>query len=466
MTRSRTVFHDTHEDRLIRGLVVTLFRTACRAVCLILLATACFFGCARSAHHDQEGGSAGTIVFKHGAIPGRSDVLRRLLDIFERENPGIAVRDEALPSSTDEQHQFYAINLEARSADFDVLGVDVIWVPEFARAGWLRDITKLMPPSEATDFFPGPVEAVTYRGRVFAIPWYIDAGILFYRSDLLAKYHLSVPQTWQDLVSEARHISEHEPSLYGFIWQGKQYEGLVCNILEYIWSNGGELLLPTEGVAPRASPVEGATHAPIIASGENREALRFVKDLIFAAKASPPFVTTATEETTRQIFGSGKAIFMRNWPYAWNIFQREGSAVKGRVGVAQLPSFPGHTPASTLGGWQLGVNPYSKRPEAAERLVAFLTSARVQKELAFSVGYQPSRRSVYRDAEFRKRLPHVANLYPIFMNARPRPVTPYYMMITQVLQSEFSAAISGIRTVDKALESAERQISHILGVEG
>ena len=408
-----------------------------------------FPACERDAGKGRDPGVT-TIVFKHGKIAGDPAPFRRLLDRFERDNPGITVKDETLPASTDEQHQFYAINLEGKSADFDVLSMDVIWVQEFARAGWLRDLSRLITPEERGGFFPGPIRAVTYEGGLYAAPWYIDAGVLYYRSDLLNKYGRAVPETWQELVDTAREITAKEPDLYGFIWQGKQYEGLVCNVLEFLWGNGGEVL------------EEGKL---VINSRENAFAVGFMRDLIARHRVTPPLVTTAIEEPTRHLFGSGRALFMRNWPYAWNIFNREGSAVRGRVGVAPLPSFSGHESASTLGGWQVGVNRYSRNPEAAEKLVRFLASPASQKTLALEVGYKPARKALYEDSELLREQPFIASLYPIFMKARPRPVTPYYLMITQVMQPEFSAAISGIKTPEAALNSAQRQIEHILRIE-
>jgi multiple sugar transport system substrate-binding protein len=156
---------------------------------------------------------------------------------------------------------------------------------------------------------------------------------------------------------------------------------------------------------------------------------------------------------------------MRNWPYAWNVLQREGSPVRGRIGMAALPSFPAHESASTLGGWQLGVNRHSKNPDAAEKLVRFLTSPSAQKELALTIGYKPSRKSLYTDPDLLHEQPFIAGLYDIFMKARPRPVTPYYMMITQVMQPEFSAAVSGIKTPEESLVSAQEQIEHIMEAE-
>lgn len=416
---------------------------------MVILLLAAFFagGCFRPGN-DKD--SLTVIVFKHGKIAGDPKILREIIHRFEKENPGIKVRDETLPSSTDEQHQFYVINLEGKSTDFDLLSMDVIWAPEFARAGWLRELSHLIPEKEREDFFPGPMKAVTYQEKIYAIPWYIDAGLLYYRKDLLKKYDLIPPETWQDLVRVARLITEREPGLYGFIWQGKQYEGLNCNVLEYIWGNGGGILKNGRSV---------------INSPENIEALKFMRDLIVKYKITPPMVTTAIEEPTRHIFGNGRAVFMRNWPYAWNIFEKEGSPVRGKVGVSVLPSFPGKVSASTLGGWQLGINRYSKHPEAAEKLIAFLTSPEIQKELALTIGYKPTRKSLYNDPDLTREQPFIVNLYDVFMKARPRPVSPYYMMISQVIQPEFSAALSGIKTPEEALDSAHRQISFILEVE-
>lgn len=415
-------------------------RLAAIALSLLMVAA----GCVKK---EESATAERTVVFKHGKVAGDPAHLRGLLDEFERQNPGVRVKDETLPASTDEQHQFYVINLESGSPEFDVLSMDVIWVQGFARSGWLRDLSGLLPEDERDAFFPGPMEAVTYQGRVYAVPWYIDSGVLYYRKDLLDKHGHSPPATWGELVEIAREVMEKEPGIYGYVWQGKQYEGLVCNALEFMWANGGRVL--SDGRVVLDSP-------------ENREALRFMRDLIARYGVSPELVTTAIEEPTRHIFGNGKALFMRNWPYAWNIFEQEGSPVKGKTGVAPLPSFEGGESASTLGGWQLGVNSRSRNPELAERLIRFLTSPEAQKELALTVGYKPARKALYRDEELRGRQPFVASLYNILMNARPRPVTPYYMMITQVLQPELSAAVSGIKTPEEALGSAQEQIERII----
>lgn len=388
-----------------------------------------------------------TIVFKHSKLFGDPQAFDVLIKRFEENHLGVRVRTEALPASSDEQHQFYVINLRAGSADFDVMALDVIWVAEFARAGWLNDLTETFVPADRKNFFKGPLAAIHYQARAYAIPWFMDAGLLYYRRDLLAKYMFEPPKTWEELSKIAAVIKQREPNLYGFVWQGKQYEGLVCNSLEYIWSAGGDVM--RDGRAVLDSP-------------ENLRALAFMRALVHDSGVSPELVTTATEEPSRRIFGGGKAVFLRNWPYAWTLFEQPDSPVKGKVGITVLPHFSGHDSAATLGGWQLGVNKHSQHPNEASAFVQYLTSAQAQKALALAYGLNPARRTLYDDPDLIAAQPHMAQLRAIFDHARPRPVTPQYVRLSQVLQSEFSAVVAGLKSPADALASAQEQIDAIL----
>lgn len=158
-----------------------------------------------------------TLVFKYGKLFGDPGPFDRLIAQFEGQNPGIHVRRETLPAASDEQHQFYAINLQAGSSDFDVFSIDVIWVAEFAQAGWLRDLSPLLPPQARQGFFPGSIEAVTWNNTLYAVPWYLEAGLLYYRKDLLADHGLAPPKTWKALIRSAATITAKEPGLYGFV---------------------------------------------------------------------------------------------------------------------------------------------------------------------------------------------------------------------------------------------------------
>jgi multiple sugar transport system substrate-binding protein len=395
------------------------------------------FACARGEPLDT---GRKEIVFKHGKLFSTPAKILELIAEFERENPSIDVLDEELPSNTDEQHRFFVINLEGESSDFDVFALDVIWVPEFSRAGWVRPLDDLLTEDLRADFFPGTLAAVTSGGHVNAIPWHTTAGLMYYRRDLIPK----PPRSFDELASMAAEAMKKSPGMRGFVWQGKQYEGLVCDALEYMRSFGGDVLQ-----GDRVT----------IDSEENRAALRFMRSLIERG-ISPESVLTMTEEPSRRPFQDGRAIFHRNWPYAWGLLQAEGSTVRGKVGVSTVPgSF------ATLGGWHLGVNRYSKHPEAAERFVRFMTSRAAQKKMTTTGEFHPAYRSLYEDAELLAFDPFIGELLPIFETARPRPVTPYYMMISQVLQIEISAILAGIRPAEEALASAQEQVEHIVEIE-
>jgi multiple sugar transport system substrate-binding protein len=252
---------------------------------------------------------------------------------------------------------------------------------------------------------------------------------------------LPAPRTWQQLVSAATAARRRGLVAHGFVWQGKQYEGLVCNALEFVWSHGGDIPPPVDARA-------------------TGEALGLMRSLVTDG-TTPPFVTTLTEEPSRVIFGQGRALFMRNWPYAWELLNGEGSEVRDRVGVAALPFTDGHASAATLGGWQLGVNAHSTRPALAEHLVAFLAAPAAQKSLALAYGYCPPRASLYDDGDLSTRQPFLASLRDVFEKARPRPVSPAYVALSQVLQAEFSRVLTGDEAPDDALGNVVRAVAEL-----
>ena len=395
---------------------------------------------------EDKPGTTTPLVFKHGKLTGDPRVMQGLLHEFEREHPGVTVREEVLPASTDQQHQYYAINLDSSQVAFDVLAVDVIWVSEFARAGWIRSVDTLVPPADRHDYFESALEAATFKHKLHAIPWYIDAGVLYYRRDLLERYGFAPPRTWPELVRTARTImdEERDPALKGFLWPGKQYEGLVCVAFEFMWGHGGSII-DTAGLR------------------DAEAALVFMRDLIRDG-ISPELVSTADEEATRLLFSDGRAVFMRNWPYVWSLLQQQDSPLRGKIGVGTLPAFPGHRSASTLGGWMLAVPTHASQPQLAEAFIAFLSRPVIQQRLALELGYHPARRSLYDDPALRRTHPALNEVFPVLLTARPRPITPYYLMLSQILQPELSAVVVGRKTPEAALASVRKQMTH-LGVE-
>ena len=389
------------------------------------------------------------IVFKHAKHP-RSAALAAIIRQFEQEHPRVRIREEVLPAGSDEQHQFYVINLAARAGDFDVLDMDVIWVPEFARAGWLEELTPHFGDTALTRLHPAAFEADWLEERLYGLPWFVDVGVLYYRKDLLAKYGYRPPETYEQLLKASQEIlrREAQPGLMGFIWQGKQYEGLVCTALEFIRGNGGDLF-------------DRQGH-PSVTSSNTLQALQFMEDLIRQTGVTPPLVATLDEEAARHIFQSGRAIFMRNWPYAWGLLNAPGSTVAGRVGIIPVPHFEGHRSAPTLGGFHVGVNAYSRHKAAAIEFARFLVRRDVQKQIATQLGVLPADTELYQDPEVQAVLPLLADLLPSLRLVQARPVTPYYMSISQIVQPEFSAVVAGVRSPRQAMSRVDTQLNHLL----
>jgi multiple sugar transport system substrate-binding protein len=389
------------------------------------------------------------LVFKHAKILGPADPLPRLLAEFEARHPGIRVKSESLGWSTDEQHQLYVINLEGGSPGFDVMMLDVIWVSEFARAGWLLELTPFLAPGELAPHFPAAIATATHDGRVWAIPWIMNVGLLYYRRDLLARYAFRPPDTYEDLVQQVRHIraAERDPRLDGFLWQGKQYEGLTVNVLENLWANDTELLGEDGTVFPEPHRAE--------------EVLAFLRRLIETG-VSPSWVSAADEELTRRPFGDGHAIFLRSWPYAMDLFELPASRVRGNVGIAPLPRHAGGTRgAGATGGAHLGIHSRTQHPEAALALVRFLTSDAAQKAMADGVALNPTRMALYHDPDLVRGHPNLPVIQRLAASARPRPVTPYYLMLSTTLQPELSGALVGVKTPGQAIAQTRRRLEYL-----
>lgn len=412
-------------------------------VCLRAALALALFGCVQGEDH-RDASVPAVLVFKHGKLSGGGTTLSDLLREFERRYPGVVVREELLPASSDRQHQYYAMNLDGGRAPFDILGVDIIWVQEFAKAGWLAPLDSVVSPDEREQFFSGSIKAATFADRLYAVPWYIDAGVLYYRRDLLERHGLGPPASWSNLVRAAKRVlnAERDDRLVGFVWQGKQYEGLICTALEVLRSNGTDLW---RGDRDRAEA-----------------GLAFLRATI-DERITPLSVSVADEESTRQLFGAGRAVFMRNWPYAWSLLQQEGSPVRGKIGVAPLPSFPGYESAPVLGGWLLAVPSRSIHRETAGELIRFLTSPEAQRRIAVELGYNPTRRSLYTEEAMLKARPLLKDLYPIFLHARPRLLTPYYLMLSQAIQPELSALVVGLKSPAETIGAIERRVAQVGG---
>jgi len=401
-------------------------------------------------------GTEEAITFAVGGAPNEIEFWETLVKEFTRQT-GIKVNILRQPTDTDQRRQGLVISLKSRKADPDVFLMDVAWVAQFGASEWLEPLDDYIKNENMNldVFFNRVVNLVDrYNGGLIALPVYIDGGVLYYRKDLLRKYGYSEPpETWDKLVDCALKVQKDmrniNPNFYGFLWQGAQYEGLVCNWLEFAASNGGGIIL-RDGKIKLNLP-------------SNIEAVQFMYDLIHTYKISPPNTfTEMKEEEVRMSFQKGDALFERNWPYAWALHQSEDSYVKGKVDIAPLPHFPSGKSVSTLGGWHIGISKYSDAKSKAFKFLKFVVSYETQKKLALKLGWNPGRKDVYNDNEVLERLPHLAKLKNVFENALPRPNLPYYTQISEILQHYINAAIAGKLTPEVALSRAEKEAQNVI----
>jgi multiple sugar transport system substrate-binding protein len=386
--------------------------------------------------------------------PETTAVWEQLIADFERHHPGVEVIREVGPHSSTEFHDLVTQKLRNQDAEMDVFFMDVIWPSEFAAAGWALPLDRFFPAVQQKEFFTAPIAANRYRGRIYGVPLFVDAGLLYFRKDLLAKYRLAPPRTWPEMVEQALLIlaRERDPYLTGYSAQFKQYEGLVCNMMEFIMSNGATLW------------DEENLKSTLDSTGA-KQAVRFVRDQIIRT-ISNRGVLAYQEPESLALFTQGKAIFHRNWPYAWEVANdAKRSKVAGQVGMAPLPAFSGQKSVAALGGWQLGISRFSRKAQLAWEFVEHMTGREAQKRIALATGRGPARLALYRDSELLAKQPHFRALYETFTLAAPRPITPVYLPLSNIMQRYFSSAIAiADSDIDQLARSAARDMDRVLSL--
>ena len=386
--------------------------------------------------------------------PETTAVWEQLIADFERRHPGVKVIREVGPNSSTEFHDLVTQKLRNQDAEMDVFFMDVIWPSEFAAAGWALPLDRFFPVAQQKEFFAAPIAANRYRGHIYGVPLFVDAGVLYFRKDLLAKYRLAPPRTWPELVEQARLIlaRERDPYLTGYSAQFKQYEGLVCNMMEFIMSNGATLW-------------DEENLKSTLDSAGAKQAVRFVRDQIIRT-ISHRGVLAYQEPESLALFTQGKAIFHRNWPYAWEVANDpKRSKIAGQVGMEPLPAFPGQKSVAALGGWQLGISRFSRKAQLAWEFVEHMTGREAQKRIALATGRGPARLALYHDGELLAKEPHFRELYETFTLAAPRPITPVYLPLSNIMQRYFSSAVAiADSDIDQLAHLAARDMDRVLSL--
>jgi trehalose/maltose transport system substrate-binding protein len=389
------------------------------------------------------GAHAATLKVACGAVGLEFDLCKEESEAWAKKT-GNEVQVVTTPSDSNERLALFQQILSSGSDKIDVFEIDVIW------PGLLSNhLIDLKPYSNGAEkqHFEGIVANNTVNGKLLAMPWFTDAGLLYYRKDLLEKYKVQPPTTWDELGAAAKKVEDGERAagndkMWGYVFQGRAYEGLTCNTLEWIVSNNGGTIIDSTGKV----------------TVNNANAAKAVDRIAgWIGTIVPKAVLNYAEEDARGVFQSGNAVFMRNWPYAWSLAQKEDSVIKNKVGVMALPkgSADGRS-AAALGGWQLAVSKYSKNQKAAADLVMYLASPEVQKDRALKGSYNPTIASLYKDPEILKASPFMGELLSTFTAAVGRPSTVTGAKYNQVSNQLWNAVHDVLAGSSKAEASFAR----------
>jgi trehalose/maltose transport system substrate-binding protein len=371
---------------------------------------------------------AATITISCGSNAADLEYCGKYAEEWGKKN-GHTVKMYSPPASTTDNLALLRQQFAAKSSDLDVIMIDVVW-PGVIK-DHLVDLKKYSKGAESKHF-PAIVANNTVDGKLLGMPWFTDAGLLFYRKDLVEKYGLKAPNTWEEMAAAAKTIQEGErkagsADFQGFVFQAKAYEGLTCDALEWVHSYGGGEIVDKAGNITINNP-QAAKALDTAAS--------------WIGTIAPGGVLNYGEEDARGVWQNGKAAFMRNWPYAWSLGQAADSPIKGKIGVAALPAGtgPGAKKAATLGGWQLAVSKYSKNVDAAAALALYMTSPEVQKKRAVGGSYNPTIPELYKDKDITSANPFMGELLDVFTNAVARPATATGLKYPEVSNAFWDAA--------------------------
>ncbi|AKN60443.1 sugar ABC transporter substrate-binding protein [Synechococcus sp. WH 8020] len=373
-----------------------------------------------------------------------ADATQDLVKQFNQEHRGVInLKVIRGPLETEAMSDLAISSLLLGKAPFDVLLMDVTWLPKYAAAGWMVPLEDYFNDNDINGLATGAREGNSYNDHLYRWPLTADMGLLYYRTDLMDQ----PPETPEDLILMSQSLQNNQKVDWGYVWQGRQYEGLSCVYLEMIDGFGGDWL-------------QTSTNQIGLNSTPGVEAAAWLQDLIDQG-VSPEAVTNYAESEALQSFKVGDSAFMRNWPYAWAELQKSDSAVKGNVGITTMVAEPGHSTA-TLGSWGLAVLQGSSHVEASIEAIRFLTSESAQKELFLKYGYTPTQQRVFDDPQLLQESPILAEFGKALKVAKPRPQTPLYAQISDVLQRQLSSILTREQTPQLGMDIADINTKQIL----
>ena len=414
------------------------------------LAGAAFLGAAGCGGGEQ-GGGATEIYFT--SAPDESGTTEKLIDMFNDKNKGkYKVIFHQGNADTGQRFDKLRTQMQAGGEDLDVILGDVIWTAQLAESDWISDLSDRFTESQRKEFLPGSVEAITYEGKTFGMPWFTDTGLLYYRKDLLQESGFDgPPKTWDELKQMTRKVRENAGLKYGFVFQGAAYEGGVCDGMEFIWTHGGEVLDPND-------PTKVLVDSPEAIAGLATERSMITEGI------SPEGVTVYKEDESAGAFLNGDAVFLRNWPYVYALVgtSEYPKLEPEQVGVSELPSADGEPGNGTVGDQPLYISSTATDPDAAWKFIQFLSAPEQQKIRAVEGAYLPTRTALYSDPEIQEKVPVVPLAQEALQHTRPRPVSPYYSDMSLEMAEQFNASLSGDISPEEAARTLKEQLERFI----
>lgn len=423
-------------------------------LCFFLLAT--LMGC-KSKEPVQ-------ITFSFG--PDNAGTMQSLIDEFNKANKGeIVVQFKEGSRLSNEYFDQLATDFSIENYEVDVWGSDVVWTQTMVAKGWAENLSqRFFQTYNPDEFVDAAVSSATYQSSVWAMPWYTDVGVLFYRKDLLAAQGYDLPpMVWSDLYTMAQKVMKAHPELsYGYLFQADAYEGGVVNACEFIWNAGGDLMLGDFSIEPGAA---AEPNIVTVNSEETKNGLALARK-VFEEGLSKAEAQKFREQECAKAFFEGKALFMRGWPTSLGQYDEAKHVVKMKdIGLAPLPvSKSGIDSKSCLGGWNLMINTHAgeAEKEAAWRFILYLVSPEAQKFRAEKEGALPSLKALYQDQELIGKSPIVGFAGPLINNSKNRPNSPYYMEMSPFISTTFHKVVKGELSVDEAVAELENRLNTIM----
>lgn len=388
--------------------------------------------------------------------PDASGGVQMLLDGFNQQQQGkIAVTWRQMPSNFGEYFNQVRTELQAGSEDLDVIGIGGIWPAPLGVPGLIAELGDRLTNTEG--YLPGAIAINTYDGKLFGAPWYTDAGLLYYRTDLLEQGGFAgPPKTWAELETMAQEIQATTGIAAGYLLQGAETPAGAINAIEFIYTSGGNILDP-------ADPSKVTVNSP-----EALRGLQIERGLVDKGIA-PQAVTTYGEQECEAAFLRGDAVFMRNWPGSYRAAAdpARSTLTLEQVGVGELPvAEAGLQSRAVQSGIQLAINANSQNPDAAWALIEYMIAPEQQKAFALRAGQLPTLSSLYEDQELVEQMPIVGLGKQALANSQPRPVTPYIFEMSNLMAERITTMLSGGASPEETAEGMQEGLQEIIDLGG